>query len=204
LHASLLPKYRGAAPIQWAIASGETVTGNTTMRIDAGMDTGGMLLQEVMRIGTEETAPELAGRLAEMGGPLMAKTLRGLGTGELAGRAQNHAEATPAPVLKKEDGRIEWGRTGTEIFNRMRGFAPWPGAYTEFRGQSCHLRGKPAADDVTGEAGMILLDKDGMSVVCGGGSRMEITHVKQEGRKEISAGEFVRGARVVSGERFGK
>jgi methionyl-tRNA formyltransferase len=204
LHASLLPKYRGAAPIQWAIASGETVTGNTTMRIDAGMDTGEMLLKEEIRIGTEETAPELAGRLAEMGAPLMAKTLRGLGTGELAGRAQNHAEATLAPMLKKEDGRIEWGRTATEIFNRMRGFAPWPGAYAEFRGQSCHLRGKPAAGDATGEPGVILLEKDGMSVVCGGGSRMEITHVKQEGRKEISAGEFVRGARVVSGERFGK
>jgi len=204
LHASLLPKYRGAAPIQWAIASGETVTGNTTMRIDAGMDTGEMLLQEELRIGTEESAPELAGRLAELGAPLMAKTLRGLAAGELIGRAQEHGAATMAPMLKREDGRIEWGRTATEIFNRMRGFAPWPGAYAEFRGQTCHLRGKPAAGAATGELGTILVEKDLVHVVCGGGSLLEITHVKQEGRREIAAGEFVRGARVVGGERFGK
>jgi len=204
LHASLLPKYRGAAPIQWAIASGETVTGNTTMRIDAGMDTGEMLLQEELRIGAEEAAPELAGRLAEMGAPLMAKTLRGLARGELLGRAQNHAEATLAPMLKREDGRIEWTRTAGEIFSRMRGFAPWPGAYTEFRGQTCHLRGKPLAGAAVGEPGTILVEKDLVRVVCGGGSRLEITNVKQEGRKEISAGEFVRGARVKAGERFGK
>ena len=205
LHASLLPKYRGAAPIQWAIASGEMVTGNTTMRIDAGMDTGEMLLQEELRIGTEETAPELAGRLSEMGGPLMVETLRGLAGGELVGRAQDHAAATLAPMLKREDGRIEWGRTATGIYNRMRGFAPWPGAHTEFRGQTCHLRGRPASNEgAVGEPGTILAEKDGVRVVCGGGSQLEITHVKQEGRKEISAGEFVRGARVVEGERFGK
>src|SRR5258708_27288668 len=105
LHASLVRKYRGAAAIQWAIASGEKVTGNTTMRIDAGMDTGEMLLQEALRIGVEETAPELAGRLAETGAALMAKTLRGLAAGELIGRAQDHAGATLAPMLKREDGR---------------------------------------------------------------------------------------------------
>jgi methionyl-tRNA formyltransferase len=205
LHASLLPKFRGAAPIQWTIASGETVTGNTTMRIDAGMDTGEMLLQEELRIGTEETAPELAGRLAELGAPLMAKTLRGLATAELTGRAQNHAGATLAPMLKREDGRIEWARTATEIFNRMRGFAPWPGAYTGFRGQTCHLRGRPVAGDVVAsEPGTILVENDGVRVACGGGSRLEVTHVKQEGRKEISAGEFLRGTRVESGQRFGK
>jgi methionyl-tRNA formyltransferase len=204
LHASLLPKYRGAAPIQWAIASGETVTGNTTMRIDAGMDTGEMLLQEELRIGAEETAPELAGRLAELGATLMAKTLRGLATGELAGRAQDHAGATLAPMLKREDGRIEWARPATEIYNRMRGFAPWPGAYTEFRGQTCHLRGKQVASGVPGGPGTILLENNGVSVVCGAGSRLGITHVKQEGRREISAGEFLRGARVKSGERFGE
>jgi methionyl-tRNA formyltransferase len=204
LHASLLPKYRGAAPIQWAIASGETVTGNTTMRIDAGMDTGEMLLQEEMRIGGAETAPELAGRLAEAGAALMAKTLRGLASGKMAGRAQDHAAATMAPMLKREDGRIAWGRTATEIYNRMRGFAPWPGAYTEFRGQMCHLRGKPGAGEAMGGPGTILVEKDLVRVVCGGGSAMEITHVKQEGRREILAGEFVRGARVVGGERFGE
>jgi methionyl-tRNA formyltransferase len=205
LHASLLPKYRGAAPIQWAIASGETVTGNTTMRIDAGMDTGEMLLQEEMRIEADETAPELAGRLAEAGAGLMAKTLRGLVRGELVGRAQEHAGATMAPMLKREDGRIEWGRTATEIYNRMRGFAPWPGAYTEFRGQMCHLRGRPMANEKSdAELGTILIEKDKVRVVCGGGSLLGITQVKQEGRREISAGEFLRGARVESGERFGE
>jgi methionyl-tRNA formyltransferase len=108
-------------------------------------------------------------------------------------------------MLKREDGRIEWGRTATEIYNQMRGFAPWPGAYTEFRGQTCHLRGKPVAGAVAErEPGTIFVEKNGVRVVCGGGSQLEITHVKQEGRKEISAGEFVRGARVESGERFGK
>jgi methionyl-tRNA formyltransferase len=206
LHASLLPKYRGAAPIQWAIASGETVTGNTTMRIDAGMDTGEMLLQEELRIGAEETAPELAVRLAEAGAPLMVETLRRVAKGELAGRAQNHAAATMAPMLKREDGRIEWSRTATEIYDRMRGFAPWPGAYTEFRGQTWHLRGKPVSNEggAAGEPGTILVEKDGVRVICGGGSRLEILNVKQEGRKEISAGEFVRGARVQDGEKFGK
>jgi methionyl-tRNA formyltransferase len=203
LHASLLPKYRGAAPIQWAIASGETVTGNTTIRIDAGMDTGEMLLQEEIRIGTEEASPELSGRLAEMGAPLMAKTLRGLGTGELVGRAQEHGAATLAPMLKKEDGRIEWGRTATEIYNRMRGFAPWPGAYAEFREQMWHLRGKPMAGDADGKPGTILAEKGLVRVVCGGRSLLEITHVKQEGRKEITAGEFLRGARLRDGESFG-
>ena len=210
LHASLLPKYRGAAPIQWAIASGETVTGNTTMRIDAGMDTGEMLLQEELRIWAEETTPELRVRLAEMGAPLMAKTLRKLAAGGLVGRAQEHGAATLAPMLKREDGRIDWARPAGEIFNRMKGFAPWPGAYTEFRGQTCHLRGrpssegKPTAGEASGELGIILVERDLVRVVCGRGSLLEITHVKQEGRKEISAGEFARGARVVSGERFGK
>ena len=150
LHASLLPKYRGAAPINWAIVNGETRPETTTMRIDAGMDTGEMLLQEELAIGADETAPELAARMAEAGAPLMVKTLRGLVDGTLTGRAQDHAAATLAHPLKREDGRIEWTRPATEIYNRMRGFAPWPGAYTEFRGQTCHLWGKPVSNDTGG------------------------------------------------------
>ena len=204
LHASLLPKYRGAAPIHWAIASGETVTGNTTMRIDAGMDTGEMLLQQEMAIGPEETSPELAGRLAEAGAPLMTETLRRLMKGDLEGRAQDHASATLAPILKREDGRIDWGRTAAEIYNRMRGFAPWPGAYTVFRGAVCQVSGTPVVGEkAEGTAGSLVLRKDGLRVVCSGGSLLEVLGVKQEGRKMISAGEFVRGARVASGERFG-
>jgi methionyl-tRNA formyltransferase len=205
LHASLLPKYRGAAPINWAIVNGETRTGLTTMRIDAGMDTGEMLLQEELTIGADETAPELAGRLAEVGAPLMVKTLRGLVAGTLTGRVQNHAAATLAPPLKRGDGRIEWTRSAEEIYNRMRGFVPWPGAYTEFRGQTCHLWGKPVPNEkVEATPGTILAGRGTVRVVCSGGSLLELAHVKLEGRKEVTAAEFANGARLQAGERFGK
>src|SRR5262249_51106037 len=139
LHASLLPRYRGAAPVQWAIANGEPVTGVTSMRIDAGMDTGGVLLQRETGIGPEETTPQLAERLAHMGAPLIAETLRGLRDGTLAPRPQDHSAATLAPLLKKEDGLIRWQQPARVIYNRMRGFAPWPGAYSFFRGSACQL-----------------------------------------------------------------
>src|SRR5271170_2890276 len=126
LHASLLPKYRGAAPINWAIVNGETRTGNTTMRIDAGMDTGEMLLQQQLDIGPDETTPELATRLSEAGAPLILQTLRSLADGSLSSRPQDNAAATVAPMLKREDGRIDWNQPATTIYNRMRGFAPWP------------------------------------------------------------------------------
>jgi methionyl-tRNA formyltransferase len=205
LHASLLPKYRGAAPINWAIVNGETRTGLTTMRIDAGMDTGEMLLQEELAIGVDETAPELAGRMAEAGAPLMLKTLRGLLAATMTGRTQNHAEATLAPPLKREDGRIGWARSAEEIYNRMRGFAPWPGAYTEFRGQTCHLWGKPVSNEKAEVApGTIFARGATVRVVCGAGSLLELGNVKLEGRKEVTATEFANGARLQAGERFGK
>jgi len=228
LHASLLPKYRGAAPINWAIADGERRTGNTTMRIDAGMDTGEILLQEELAIGEEETAPELAARLAEAGAPLVERTLRGLVAGTLRGRPQNAAGASLAPILKREDGRIDWTRSANEIYNRMRGFAPWPGAYTDFRGQICHLWGKPVSKEEDGlrflgravnressgepshfkmaEAapGTLLVSSGGLRVVCGQGSVLELTSVKLEGRKQVPAVEFARGARLHAGERLGK
>ena len=206
LHASLLPKYRGAAPIHWAIVNGETRTGLTTMRIDAGMDTGEMLLQEELAIGADETAPELAGRMAKDGAPLMLQTLRGLVAATVTGRAQNHAEATLAPPLKREDGRIEWARSAEEVYNRMRGFAPWPGAYTEFRGQTCHVWGKPVSNEKAEAAppGAIFARGAMVRVVCGAGSLLELGNVKLEGRKEVRAAEFANGARLQAGERFGK
>ena len=212
LHASLLPKYRGAAPIPWAIAKGEQATGNTTMRIDAGMDTGEMLLQQELRIGRDETAPELAERLAEAGAGLMAETLRGLQEGKLKPRTQEHEAASYAPMLKKEDGRIEWNRPAQEIYNRMRGFAPWPGAYTEFRGQTCQVwghpsetPGRPPSGEVsTGLPGTLFQEGRRLLVVCGTATGMEVTHVKLEGRKRISASEFANGAHVRAGEHFGK
>ena len=204
LHASLLPKYRGAAPIHWAIANGEKLTGNTTMRIDAGMDTGEMLLQEEMLIGPDETSADLSARLADAGAPLMAETLRRLAKGDLQGRPQNHAQATLAPMLKREDGRIDWSRTAQEIYDHQRGFTPWPGAYTEFRGQVCHLQGKPASNHkANAQPGTLLPGNDELRVLCGGGSQFEITSVKQEGRKQVSAAEFLRGARLQPGEHFG-
>jgi methionyl-tRNA formyltransferase len=205
LHASLLPKYRGAAPISWAIANGESVTGNTTMRIDAGMDTGDLLLQQEVAIGPEETAPQLAARLSQAGAPLMAESLRGLENGGITPRKQNNEAASLATMLKREDGEIDWTRPAQEIYNRMRGFTPWPGAYTDFRGQTCHLLGHPAPIEASGELpGTLLPLKSALHVVCGAATILELTHVKLEGRKQISALEFARGARLQDSERFGK
>jgi methionyl-tRNA formyltransferase len=200
LHASLLPKYRGAAPINWAIANGETQTGLTTMRIDAGMDTGPMLLQEEIDIAPEETAPELTASMAEAGAPLMLDTLRGLAGGKLVPRPQDTERATYAPLLKKEDGRIDWNRPAQEIYNRMRGFAPWPGAYTSFRGQTCHLWAEPfslRAVNVAEPATIFLEDTQILIATL-----LRLLSVKVEGRKQISAVEFANGARLTERERF--
>ncbi|HEV2196428.1 MAG TPA: methionyl-tRNA formyltransferase [Candidatus Acidoferrum sp.] len=217
LHASLLPKYRGAAPINWAIAGGETRTGLTTMRIDAGMDTGDILLQREMEIGPYETAPELAARMSEAGASLMEETLRGLAAGIIVPRQQNHAEATVAPILKREDGRIDWNRPAQDIYNRMRGFTPWPGAYTTFRGQSCHLWGEPIVDPnslpaelLDGPAyaaarsapGTLVGTKNDWLVSCGNATFLRLQSVKLESRNQISTAEFANGAHIRPGERF--
>lgn len=212
LHASLLPKYRGAAPINWAIVNGETQTGVTTMRIDAGMDTGEMLLRRETAIGAKETAPELAARLAESGAPLMAETLRGLAAGTITPKAQNHAEASYAPMLKKADGRIDWKLPAVEIYNRMRGFAPWPGAYTTFRGQSCQVWGEPVSKEggaglpsggVGAAPGTLFGERNELFVWCGDATVLRVRVVQVEGRKAVQASDFAIGARLKSGERFG-
>ena len=212
LHASLLPKYRGAAPINWAIVNGETSTGLTTMRIDAGMDTGDILLQQELAIGAKETAPELAARMSDAGAPLVLATLRGLAVGSLVGLPQNHVEATMAPILKKEDGRIDWRLRSQQIFNRIRGFAPWPGATTSFHGQSCQLWGEAigAKQVVAGVAaghpgtivGVFWEGQPTWMVVCGHATLLRLTAVKLEGRKQISASEFANGARLTTGDHF--
>jgi methionyl-tRNA formyltransferase len=212
LHASLLPKYRGAAPINWAIVNGETLTGVTTMRIDAGMDTGEMLLQREIEIGARETAPELAVRMAESGALLMAETLRGLAAGTMALKAQNHAEASYAPMLKKEDGRIDWNRPAMEIYNHIRGFAPWPGAYTTFRGQTCHVWGEPVSKETDaglpsgaggGAPGTLFGGKNELYVRCGDATVLRVALVQLEGRKPVNASDFANGARLKRSERFG-
>jgi methionyl-tRNA formyltransferase len=212
LHASLLPKYRGAAPINWAIVNGETRSGVTTMRIDAGMDTGDALLLREIEIGARESAPELAARMSESGAPLMAETLRGLAAGTIAPKAQNHAEASYAPMLKKEDGRIDWRRPAMEIYNRMRGFAPWPGAYTTFRGQTCQVWGEPVskAGDAglpsgagVGAPGTLFGEKNELFVGCGDATVLRAVLVQLEGRKPVKASDFANGARLKGSERFG-
>jgi methionyl-tRNA formyltransferase len=207
LHASLLPKYRGAAPINWAIVNGETKTGVTTMRIDAGMDTGDMLLQRELEIGPSETAPELAARMSELGAPLMAETLRGLASCSITPRPQYHSSASMAPMLKKEDGRIDWNLPAEHIYNRMRGFSPWPGAYTTFRSQSCHLWLEPVSNEerektAAGHPGALSSHAGQLLVSCGHTTVLRVTSVKLEGRKQVSASEFANGARLASGERF--
>jgi methionyl-tRNA formyltransferase len=210
LHSSVLPKYRGAAPINWAIVNGDSSTGLTTMSIDTGLDTGDILLQRELEIGPRETAPELAARLSELGAPLMSETLHGLATGALTSRPQDHSKATLAPLLTKEHGRIDWNLTATEIFNRMRGFAPWPGAYSQFRGHTCHLWAEPVARldsslaaKLTGMVpGEILQVSQELFISCGPPTALSLRSVKLEGRKIVSAAEFANGARLKSGDRF--
>jgi methionyl-tRNA formyltransferase len=203
VHASLLPRYRGAGPIQWAIVNGETRTGVTTMRIDAGLDTGDMLLKAETEIGPEETAIELGRRLAEMGADLLAETLAGLAAGAIVPEKQDPAQATHAPLLKKEDGLIDWSKPAAAIHNRVRGLQPWPGAYTRFRGQTLHLWKTGIRDSGLGirQSGAIAGLRP-LVVQCGEGT-LELREVQLEGRKRISAADFVNGQRVAENELLG-
>ncbi len=205
VHASLLPRYRGAAPIQWAIASGETRTGVTTMRIDAGLDTGDMLLKAETEIGPLETAQDLSARLARMGAALLLATLIGIEKGTIAPVKQNPAEATYAPVLKKEDGLIDWRRTAAEIHNRARGFAPWPGAHTRFRGGGFQiLKTRPAEVKLEGAPGSLHVRKSALLVCCGQGQALELIEVQPEGKKPMAAAAFLNGYRVADNEQLGE
>jgi len=202
LHASLLPKYRGAAPIQWAIANGESVTGVTTMRIDEGLDTGDILLQREMSISAEDTAETLSPRLAAIGADLIIETLRGLQAGSMHPRKQDDSQATLAPILKKEDGRIDFSRGAPEIYNRFRGFQPWPGAFTTFRGRGLNITAmKPAWEQIPPTQ---LLVRDGkLFVGCGQNSSIELLEVHPEGKKRISGKDFIQGYRPSVGEELG-
>ena len=201
LHASLLPKYRGAAPIQWAIAMGETVTGVTTMRIDAGLDTGDILLQREIPIAAEDTAETLAPRLAAIGADLMVETLPGLAAGTIQPHPQDHSRATLAPILKREDGLIDFQRPAAEIVNRLRGFQPWPGAFTIFRGKQLQVWAAQAAAS-TLAPGEIKVEGDHLLVGCGANTALELLEVQPEGKKRMAAGDFVHGYRPRAGERF--
>jgi methionyl-tRNA formyltransferase len=194
LHASLLPKYRGAAPIQWAIAAGEGVTGVTTMRIDPGLDTGDILLQSEERILPEDTAVTLAPRLAQSGAELMITTLAGLKNGSITPRPQDDAKATLAPILKREDGLIDFSRSAVDAWNRLRGFQPWPGAFTSFRGKMLHIHvATPVAGVGTSVAGRFNVENDRLLLGFAHGTALEVRELQVEGKKRMNAHDFVNG-----------
>jgi methionyl-tRNA formyltransferase len=200
VHGSLLPKYRGAAPIQWAIANGEKRTGVTTMRIDAGLDTGDMLLKWETEIGAEENALELGQRLAIAGAELLVRTLREKPTPV----KQNSAEATLAPILKKEDGIIDWTWPAENIFNRARGFLPWPGAYTSFRNQGFHIwKARVAEERGSGHPGRMRPLKKRLLIDCGVQTALDAIEVQIEGRKRMPAEAFLNGQHLIENEVLG-
>ena len=203
VHASLLPLYRGAAPIQWAIARGETETGVTTMLIDEGLDTGPILLARAVPIAPDETAGELTPRLAALGAGLLLETLRDLEDGRIRPIPQDHARATLAPLLRKEDGRIDWTRPAAELANRVRGFSPWPGAVALFEGRNVRvLRARPAAGGSDSPGHVVFVDPDGILVACGTGSALRLLEVQPESRRPMAAAAFAAGARLRAGSRF--
>jgi methionyl-tRNA formyltransferase len=202
LHGSLLPKYRGAAPIQWAIANGEPVTGVTTMLLEAGLDTGPMLLARSVPVGEEETAEDLFVSLSAIGAELMVQTLTGLEDGTVHPVAQDHALATLAPILTREDGWIDFTRTAKQNHDRWRGFQPWPGAHTLLRGKKLIVHRMRIADGTAPE-GELRVDGDRMIVGCAGPSALELVEVQMEGKRRMPAAEFLRGFQVRSGERLG-
>ncbi len=205
LHASLLPKYRGAAPIQWAVAMGETVTGNTTMLLEEGLDTGPILLQREIPIISQQTAADLFDVLAKDGAPLVVETLAGLNAGTIKPKPQDQARATLAPILDREDGRMDFSaRTATEIWNRWRGFQPWPGAYATLEGKKLiahQLRVAP--NTAVGEPGTVDLTDHRLQVACAQNTWIEIVELQLEGKKRMAASDFLRGAGLRSGIRLG-
>ena len=205
LHGSILPKYRGAAPVHWAIANGENKTGVCTMLLDEGLDTGPVFLCEEMPIGPDAAAPEVYDRLARMGAPLIVKTVQGIVDGTLKPTPQDNSQATLAPMLKKEDGFLNWSRPAREIHNRVRAFNPWPGTVAKFRGQLCKILRTTIGGDrppVQSEPGSTIMSKGHLSVMCADGAVLEILSIQPENRKAVSGADFANGARIQAGEKF--
>ncbi|HEX3660962.1 MAG TPA: methionyl-tRNA formyltransferase [Acidobacteriaceae bacterium] len=206
LHASLLPKYRGAAPIQWALANGEPSVGATTMRLDEGLDTGDILLQREMTVAPDMTAVDIFPLLAEMGADLMMETLRELDAGTIAAKKQDDAKATLAPILAREDGRMNFAQPAMTLYNRWRGFQPWPGAWTTLGGKKLSVH-RLLPTDLRGtrrmEPGQLLAEQGTLFVACGDGSWLELVEVQMEGKRRMTAGEFLRGHAVESGTQLG-
>jgi methionyl-tRNA formyltransferase len=205
LHGSLLPKYRGAAPIQWAVANGETATGVTTMRLDEGMDTGDMLMRRELPIGPADTAEDLFPRLAALGAPLMVETLAGLEAGSIAPQKQNNSLATLAPLLTRDDGRIDPARSAQSIYDRWRGFQPWPGAWTTVRGKKLTFhRLTLATMRQHGERGYFHVQGDRLYFTPNGDDgTLEVIEAQLEGKRRMPAADLLRGHGVVDGDRLG-
>jgi methionyl-tRNA formyltransferase len=203
LHGSLLPKYRGAAPVQWAVANGDTVTGITTMRIDEGLDTGDMLLAHAVPIAGNETAPDVFRSLSDAGAQLMVQTLGRLCAGNIDPQPQDHSHATLAPILTREDGAIDFARSAHQIYNRWRGFQPWPGAHTLLRGKKLIVHRMSPASLGGLQPGTLHILDERLLAGCGDGTSIFFDEVQMEGKKRMSASEFLRGFQLRSGERFG-
>jgi methionyl-tRNA formyltransferase len=210
LHASLLPKYRGAAPIQWAVAMGDAFTGNTTMLLEEGLDTGPILLQKTIEIGPDQTAAELFPILARAGAPLVVETLDGLVNETVHPQPQNHEGATYAPLLDREDGRMDFAaRTATELYNRWRGFQPWPGAFTALNGKKLIVHRMAIAHESYAarlgfaEPGWILVENDRLLAACAENTWLELLEVQLEGKKRLGAAEFLHGNPLAADARLG-
>ena len=205
LHGSLLPKYRGAAPIQWAVAMGETVTGNTTMLLEEGLDTGPILLQQQIPIQPEQTAVDLFHELSVQGAPLVVETLAGLASGSIKPQPQDHSQATLAPILDREDGRMDFaGHTATELWNRWRGFQPWPGAFTYLDGKKLIIHKlQPVSAEELVQPGEVRVEDQRLFVACAQGTALELLEVQPEGKNRMTAAEFLRGNPIASGTRLG-
>jgi methionyl-tRNA formyltransferase len=203
LHGSLLPKYRGAAPVQWAVANGETVTGVTTMRIDEGLDTGDMLLAHAIPIAANETAPEVFRALSDVGARLMVQTLHRLAAGTLDPRPQDHSLATLAPILTREDGAIDFTHIAHQIYNRWRGFQPWPGAHTLLRGKKLIVHRMSVGATTNIEPGHLSIEGDRILAGCANHTSILLEEVQMEGKRRMPAPEFLRGFQLRSGERLG-
>lgn len=204
VHFSVLPLYRGAAPANWAIVHGETETGVTTMFIEPELDTGPILLQRKTKIGERETAPELMERLAEIGASLLGETL--LKLDDLTPRPQHDRDATFAPILKKEDGLIDWSLSAFEIERRIRGFQPWPNAYTTFNSKSLILwEAQPSMSVTSGIANgeLVVAQRDELVVQCGERTALRVLEVQPEARKRMAARDFINGMHLKVGDRFG-
>lgn len=205
VHASLLPKLRGAAPIQWSVVRGEIETGVCLMQMDEGLDTGPVLACERLPIGADETSAELSVRLSALGAKLVREQLPRFLAGELVATPQDHERATLAPLLSKDDGAIDWARPARELHNLARGFAPWPGAFTWLSGTRLKVLSTSVADEHTPHSApgeLLALTREGIEVACGQGSLL-LRELQLEGAKRLRAADFSAGQRLELGQRLG-